>query len=102
MSGAERDVLKGQFAEFASDYAGGWDIDSDPDWLREIAGDLEGLGQRLGVDAKDYTQDLYEKADEIESERADQEPPDDYEGPWERVDTFVDDVQGCSMAWRAI
>ena len=41
-----------------------------------------------------YTQELYEKAAEIESERAEQEPPYDYEEPWERTDTFGDDVQG--------
>ncbi len=94
VSDAERDVLKGQFAGFASDYAGGWDDDADPDWLREIAGDLEGLGERFGVDAQKFTQDLYEKADEIESERAEQEPPDDDERRWEPSDPLVDDVQG--------
>ena len=94
VSDAERDELKKQFAGFARDYASEWDTDSDPDWLREIAGDIEGLGERFGVDAKRYTQDLYEKADEIESERAEQEPPDDYEGQWKRADTVVDDVQG--------
>ena len=65
VSNAERDVLKDQFADFASDYATGWDSDSDPDWLREVAGDLENLGSRLGVDAEEYTQDLYEKADGV-------------------------------------
>lgn len=94
VSDAERRELKRQFEEFAPDYASGWDTDSDPDWLREIAGDVEGLGERLGVDAQRYTQDLYEKADEIESERAEEEPPDDYEERWGRADSVVDDVQG--------
>ena len=91
---ADRDALKVQFLEFASSYASDWDVDSDPDWLREIAGDLEGIGDRLGGDVQQYTQELYEKAAEIESERAEQEPPYDYEEPWERTDTFGDDVQG--------
>ena len=95
VSNAERDVLKDQFADFASDYASGWDSDSDPDWLREVAGDLENLGSRLGVDAEEYTQDLYEKADEVEAERAEEEPPDDYDREdWERTDTFLDDIEG--------
>ena len=34
------------------------------------------------------------KADEIESERAEPEPPDDYEGPWEAAGSAVNDVQG--------
>ena len=94
VSDAERDELKRQFEGFAPEYASGWDTDSDPDWLREIAGDIEGLGERLGIDAQRYTQDLYETADEIESERAEQEPSDDDERQWERADTVVDDVQG--------
>ena len=94
VSDADRDELKRQFEGFASDYANGWDTDSDPDWLREIAGDIEGLGERIGVDAQRYTQDLYEKADEIESESAEEQPPDDYEERWERADTVVNDVQG--------
>ena len=51
---------------------------------------------RIRVVASDqrYTQELYEKADEIENERAEQEPPYDYEELWERTDNFGDDVQG--------
>ena len=94
VSDVERDELKRQFEGFAPDYASVWDTDSDPDWLREIAEDIEGLSDRLGIDAQRYTQDLYEKAEEIESERAEQEPPDDDERRWERADTVVDDVQG--------
>ena len=62
--------------------------------LRELSG-LENLGSRLGVDAEEYTQDLYEKADEVEAERAEEEPPDDYDREdWERTDTFLDDIEG--------
>ena len=94
VSDADRDAMKRQFEGFAQDYASEWDTDSDPDWLREIAGDIESLGARVGVDAERYTQDLYEKATEIENARAEQDPPDDYEGQWKRADTVVDDVHG--------
>ncbi len=50
--------------------------------------------ERLNVDTQDFTQSLSERADEIESERAEPEPPDDYEGRWESSDSAVDDVQG--------
>jgi hypothetical protein len=41
------------------------------------------------------TSTLYERADEIESERAEQEPPDDdTEGRWRSGDPPVDDVRG--------
>ena len=93
VSEADRDELKRQFEKFASYYAIGLD-DTDPDWLRDIAGDIDGLGERFGVDAERYTQDLYERADEIESERAEEEEPDDYEEAWGRSDSIVDDVAG--------
>jgi hypothetical protein len=67
--------------------------DSDPDWLRSIASDLESLGETFGVDAQEYTQDLLERADEIEKERAEPEPDDDYEGRWSG-NSGVDDVGG--------
>ena len=48
VSDAERGELKRQFEGFAPDYTQRWDTDSDPDRLREIAGDIEGLAERLG------------------------------------------------------
>lgn len=92
VSGDERQALKSQFGEFASEYPDG--PDDDPDWLRQLAADLEYVGERLQVDAQQFTQSLYERADEIESERAEQEPPDDYEGRWNSSDSHIDDVQG--------
>lgn len=46
------------------------------------------------MDTQEFTQSLAERADAIESERAEPEPPDDYEGRWESSDSRVDDVQG--------
>ena len=92
VSADERDALRGQFLEFASDHPSKWD--DDPDWLRQVAADLEYVGERLNVGTQEFTQSLAERADEIESERAEPEPPDDYDGRWESSDSRVDDVQG--------
>lgn len=90
--GDERDALKSQFLAFASDHPLRWD--DDPDGLRQVAADLEYVGERLEVDTREFTQGFLERADEIESERAEQEPPDDDERPWESSEPHVDDVQG--------
>ena len=90
VSAEERDVLKGQFFNLASVTLPIWD--HDPDWLRDIVADLEYVGERLNVDAKEFAQRLAERADEIESER-ELEPPEDYEGGWESSDFRIDDVQ---------
>lgn len=93
VSASERDALKVQFEAFAGDYASGWDSEADPDWLRQVAADLETLGEKFGVDTQDHTQGLLERADEIETERAEPEPDDDDDERWS-ADTVVDDVQG--------
>jgi hypothetical protein len=90
---AEREELKRQFVEYASDHP--LSGDDDPDTLRSVASDIEYVGERLGVPIDDFTQGFYERADEIESERAEQKPPDDDdEGRWRSVDSYVDDVRG--------
>lgn len=90
--GDERDALKSQFLAFASDHPLRWD--DDPDGLRQVAADLEYVGERLEVDTREFTQGFLERADEIETERAEQEPPDDDERSWESSEPHVDDVQG--------
>jgi hypothetical protein len=87
----KRDVLRGQFLEFASDHPSRWD--DDPGWLRQVASDLEYVGERLNVDTHPFTQPLIERADEIDSDRADSEPSDDHEGRWNARDSRVDDVR---------
>jgi len=44
----------------------------------------------------EFTQSLYERADELESERAECEPPDDDDDDGARrpADSYVDDVRG--------
>jgi hypothetical protein len=46
------------------------------------------------VPTDDFTQGLYVRADEIESERAEHEPPDDDDRPWRSSESNVDDVTG--------
>jgi hypothetical protein len=92
VSQEERDLLRGQFSEFASDNPSSGD--DDPDWLHQISADIEYVGKRLNVDTQECRQMLAERADEIESERAGLEPPDDREERWESSDSDVDDVQG--------
>lgn len=85
MSDAEREELKREFAEFASDHP--LSSDDDPDTLRGIASDIEYVGERLGVATDMFTQSLYERADELETERAGREPPDeDEDGAWRPAD----------------
>ena len=92
VSDVERETLKRQFVEFASDHP--LSSDDDPDTLRAVASDIDYVGERLGVATDEFTQGFYERADEIESERAEPEPPDDDEGPWRSADSYVDDVRG--------
>jgi len=91
VSPEKRDVLRSQFLEFASDHPSRWD--DDPGWLRQVAADLEYVGERLNVDTHPFTQPFIERADEIDSERADSEPSDDHEGRWNARDSSVDDVR---------
>jgi hypothetical protein len=91
ISSDERDTLRAEFADFASDHP--LRTDDEPDMLRQVAADLEYVGERLGVATDKFTQGLLERADELESERAEQEPPDDDDGAWRSSDSYVDDVQ---------
>jgi hypothetical protein len=61
--------LRDRFIEFAEEYSDGWD-DDDPDWLQQVAGDLEFVAAKLDVSVKRLTDALYERADEIEFERS--------------------------------
>lgn len=92
LSADERDTLKARFLAFASDHPSRWD--DDPDWLHQVAADIEYVGKKLDVDTEECTQALIERAEEIEKERAEQEPPEDDERRWERSESTVEDVQG--------
>jgi len=95
---SELDRVKCQFLQFASDYSVGWD--DDPDWLRQIAADLEFVGERLEVSVTRFTESLYEKADEIENERAKAEPDEDDRSPWESSSSYGDDVDDMFQSLR--
>ena len=91
VSEGDRDALRSKFRKFAEEYGDELD-DEDPDWLREVAGDLENVGHKLRVDTDPLTAGLYERAEEIESERAEKEAPDDYDDHWRPSRGEVDDV----------
>lgn len=90
-STSDIDSLKERFLPFAAEYCEGWN-DDDPDWLRQVAGDIEFVGEKLEVDVNRFTQALNDQADEIESERAearfDENGPDD----WVSASSHVDDI----------
>ena len=77
----DREQLKSQFRALAEEYSEGLGVD-DPDWLREIASDLASVGSGLQVDTDPFTQSLYERAEEIESERAEDYLPEEYDEDW--------------------
>ncbi|MBN1864922.1 MAG: restriction endonuclease [Victivallales bacterium] len=87
----ELDILGNQFLRFASKVV--QESDDDPDWLRQIAGDLEYIGNKLNLPTEEFTQGLIEQAEEIEYERAEQVSPDDDERDWHPSDSRLDDVQ---------
>ena len=73
---------RNEFLEFASDYSD-QGTDDDPDWLRQMANDLEFIGGKLETDVERFTTSLNEKADEIEIERGQNEPDQDDREDWE-------------------
>lgn len=83
--------IKRDFLEFASHYAVGWS-DDDPDWLRQVASDLEFVAENLESDVSNFTIPLNEEADRIEREKAENEPDEeDYREDWE-PSSYRDDV----------
>jgi hypothetical protein len=82
ISPAELQKVKAQFLHFAAQYSSGWDND-DPDWLRQVAADLEYVGERLELDLATFTGPLYEQAEEVEQEHAGREPEPDDGTDWE-------------------
>ncbi len=95
----KRDALKESFKAFASDHPA--NSDDDPDWIRDAVADIQYVGQRIGIDVDEYTQTLLERADEIESERANESEPDYDERGWEGSDSDIDDVQSMFEGLRS-
>lgn len=69
LTSTDMDLLRIKFGEFAEEYAEGWD-DVDPDWLRQVAGDLEFIGEKLSVDVDHFRDSLCETADTMENRRS--------------------------------
>jgi hypothetical protein len=92
VSPEELDLLKIKFLEFAEDHPA--NQDDDPDWIRQVMADLEYVGKRLDVDTERFIDMLAERVDKIETERAEEQPPEDYDdGEWEASLPPVDDVK---------
>ena len=98
MTQTELENVKSKFLEFAADYSGGW-TDEDPDWLRQVAGDLEFVAENLELDVKSFITGLHQQADEIEIERAENEPDEDDRGDWE-PSSSRDDVNDMFQSLR--
>lgn len=90
--------LRTQFAAFARNYSSAWD-NEDPDWLRQVAADLEYVGEKLKVDVSDLTAPLYERADEVEKERGNQEPDYDRDDS-DFHSVYSDDVDAMFLSLR--
>ena len=93
-SDAEATDLKTKFFRFAQEYCDEWNDENDPDWLRQVAANVEYVGERLKAEVSTFTAPLYERADEVEQERAEREPEGDDPEDWEPTSssTFADDV----------
>jgi hypothetical protein len=99
VSPTELELLQTQFLEFAKEYSQGWD--DDPDWLRQIAADLEFVGGRLDVDVSEFVESLESQADAAEQERASGESDGDDEDQWESYSKdSSDDIAGMFESLR--
>jgi hypothetical protein len=94
----EIEVVRNKFLEFADDYSVGWS-DQDPDWLRQVAADLEFIGGNLGIDVERFTTLLHDQADEIEMDRATSEPEEEDRVDWE-PSSSRDDVDDMFQSLR--
>ena len=91
VTSADWDTLSARFREFAREYTDEC-YEDDPDHLREIAADLKYVGGELGVDVDRLTEELCGRAEEIETERAENDPFEDYDEDWHRPREPVEDV----------
>jgi Restriction endonuclease len=72
--------IRKNFKNFVVDYA---DVsERDPDLLRGVAEEITTVGTKLMVDVSEWAEPLFEKANEIESERPDEPEADDENRSW--------------------
>jgi hypothetical protein len=100
IAASELENVKTQFMQFANDYSSGWGDEEDPDWLRQIAANLEFVGERLRLDVTQFTDPLYEGADEVEKVRADREPDADDRDGGDFRSSYADDVDAMFHSLR--
>jgi len=77
----DKDRIRTDFERCCRDYDADWT--DDPDWIRSVAGDINSVGQKLGLDVKRFVDRLTERAEEVEPEhgrRPDNE--EDHEDRW--------------------
>ena len=96
----ELDILRTTFKEFAEGYSEGW-YDDDPDWLRQVAGDLEFVGEKLVVDVSSVTDSLYSTADEMENRRSGRGFHEEDESGWRSSTNHGEDVDGMFQSLKA-
>jgi hypothetical protein len=81
VSTVQIEQLKASFLEFIAENFDSWD--DDPDWLRQIAADLEFVAARLNVSVANFTHGLEERANEIESDKSGMQGDDYDRDDWE-------------------
>lgn len=100
LSSSEIDSLKTQFVQFAAEYCEGWD-DDDPDWLRQVAANIEFVGEKLEINVDRFTSSLHEHADVIESERAGAGFDEDDGAGWASPASHGDEVDSMFQSLRS-
>jgi len=86
----ELDRIRQEFREFSKSYTDVWE--SDPNVLRGIAEEITAVGKNLQVDVSEWAEPLFQKADEIESERPSDPEPDDSDRSWLDESKALQDV----------
>jgi hypothetical protein len=94
------ELLRTRFLAFAEEYSEGWEND-DPDWLRQVAGDLEFVGEKLTVDVSRLTDSLCENADEIENRHSRRDDDEEDDSSWRSSREHSDDVDRMFQSLRA-
>ena len=90
LSSTELGQRKADFLQFAADYFE--ERDRDPDWLRQMAADLEYVGERIDVDVARFTGPLNASADELDADREVREPDSDDGDEWRSPATDDNDI----------
>ena len=91
VSTSNRETLRVGFVRLAEEEADAY-WDADPDLLRQVAADIEYVGEKFKVDTDRFAHKLNERAEEIEAERAEEDGREENRGVWSDSDDGVDDI----------